>query len=77
METVVYRCKVAFPFKYAVDLAHSPVLGSGSEALGERKGERMVRRGLQLREGSVTLLGECSGATLPSKTCLTRPAAEL
>lgn len=77
MEAVVYRCEVPFPFKYTVDLADSPVLGSGSEALEERKGERMVRRGLQSREGSKTLLGESSGVTLSSKTCLTRTAAEL
>lgn len=77
METVAHNCEVAFPFKYAVDLADSAALDSSSEALGERKGERMVRRGLQLREGSKTSLGERSGAALPSKTCLTRTTAEL
>lgn len=65
------------PLKYAVDLGHSPVLDSGSEAIDERKGERMVRRGLQLREGSETLLGEGSGVACLSKTCLTCTAAEL
>lgn len=53
------------------------MLSSGSEALEERKGERMVRRGLQPMGGLKTLLGEGSGVTLHSKTCLTRTAAEL
>lgn len=39
MQRVIYRHRVAFPFKYAVDLTDSPELSLGSEASWREKGE--------------------------------------
>lgn len=40
VQRVVYRCRVAFPFKYAVDFTDSPGLGFGFEASWREKGEK-------------------------------------